>query len=78
VRLADRVFAPHYAEAVDRRVATATVLRVDRDPASAALAELTPGDVFELLDIMGNQAWGIATRHGLVGYVPATALAACD
>jgi hypothetical protein len=77
VRLADRVFAPHYAEAVVRQLTTGATLRADRDPASEMVAELINGDEFELLDILGDAAWGIAPRHGLVGYIPAGALAAC-
>lgn len=75
VRLADRVFAPHYAEAVPRRLAGPATLRQGRDTGSAALAALADGEPFELLDVIGGDAWGIAPRSGLVGYLPAAALA---
>lgn len=50
------------------------MLREDRDPASAAIASLAAGERFELLDLTGGVAWGIATARGLVGYVDARAL----
>ena len=74
VRLADRVFAPHYAQAVARTVLTDATLREDRDPAGAVLAPLSAGEQFELLDVTGGVAWGIATARGMVGYVDADAL----
>lgn len=37
---------------------------------------LSPGDAFDLLDVTGGAAWGIAVADGLVGYIPAAALAA--
>lgn len=40
----------------------------------SALAELTIGDAFEVLELSGDQAWGIATAVGLVGYVDRAAL----
>lgn len=74
IRLADRVFAPHYAEAVARTVLTTTPLRQDRDVNSPVLASLEPGDMFELLEITGDTGWGVAVAPGLVGYVDAEAL----
>jgi hypothetical protein len=38
------------------------------------LTTLAPGDAFELLDVTGDTAWGIAPASGFVGYVPAAAL----
>ena len=75
VRLADQVFAPHYVAAVEREVASAATLRSGRDAESEALALLTPGDRFELLDQVGDTAWGRAPTHDLVGYVPLAVLA---
>lgn len=69
------MLAPHYAEPVERRVIAATVLREGRDMRSAALAALAPGEPFELLDLIGDAAWGVARNHGLVGYLPAAHLA---
>ncbi|PTS76485.1 hypothetical protein DBR17_14665 [Sphingomonas sp. HMWF008] len=74
VRLADRVFAPHYAASVPRIVVAATPLRQGSDMASNALAELVVGDVFEVLEFAKGRAWGRAPGHDLVGYVDADAL----
>jgi hypothetical protein len=74
VRLADRVFAPHYAKALSRGVVRNADLRAGRGDGTAAIATLSPGDAFELLDVTGGIAWGIAPAQGLVGYVDADAL----
>ena len=74
VRLADQVFAPHYAAPLPRRIVTATELRAERAVDSPRLASLTIGDRFEMLDITGGSAWGVASASGLVGYVDAAAL----
>ncbi len=49
-------------------------LRLARDPASDTVADLQAGEAFELLDLIGDDAWGIAPAHALVGYLPADAL----
>lgn len=72
VRLADRVFAPHYAEAVPRTLARAAALLADDREAVAAL---DAGERFEVLELAGGSAWGIASARGLVGYVDEGALA---
>ncbi|MDR6786731.1 hypothetical protein J2Y58_000069 [Sphingomonas sp. BE138] len=69
VRLADRVFAPHYAAPLRRCVAREAVLQEGRDPASAPLTTLPAGAAFDLLDMTGGRAWGIAVDTGLVGYL---------
>lgn len=74
VRLADRVFAPHYAAPVARTVGRAASLRDGRGTAAETIAELAAGDAFELLDVTGGIAWGIATGPQLVGYLDAAAL----
>lgn len=78
VRLADRVFAPHYAQSIERRVAASTVLRIGREEGSEPVAELAAGDAFELLDVTGDSAWGIAPTQGLVGYLPIASLTKAD
>jgi hypothetical protein len=78
VRLADRVFAPHYAEALRRTLVADTALRVDRGSGSERLAAMRSGDAFDLLDLTGGTAWGIAVSSGLVGYVDADALGAAS
>lgn len=74
VRLADQVFAPHYAAPLPRTVAAPADLRAGRAPDSEILVSLAPGDAFELLDITGDLAWGVAPASGCVGYVEAAAL----
>lgn len=74
IRLADRVFAPHYAAAVPRVVVAATPLRQGVDLQSGDLADLVIGDVFEVLEFVKGRAWGRAPGHDLVGYVDADAL----
>ena len=72
VRLADRVFAPHYAQPISCRVCAATRLCATVD--GAVLAELAEDDIFELLELAGSHAWGAAPGHGLVGYCDRRAL----
>lgn len=74
MRLADRIFAPHYAANVDYLVALPTALRAGRDEQAESLAQLTPGDLFEVLELSAGSAWGRAPGHGLVGYVDASRL----
>lgn len=75
VRLADRVFAPHYAAPMSRALATPAALRASAAIDSEVLADLAAGDVFEVLELAGNHAWGVAPGLGLVGYISAAALA---
>ncbi len=75
MRLADRVFAPHYAAPLPRLLATAAALRAAPAADSEVLAALKAGDVFEMLELTGSNAWGVAPGPGLVGYIDAAALA---
>lgn len=74
VRLAERVFAPHYAAAAPYSVASRTPLRATRAAGSEVLIEMQPGAAFEMLDHVGGDAWGIAVAEGVVGYCDAAAL----
>jgi len=74
IRLADRVFAPHYAAPLPRRLARAAELRGAPARDSEILAPLAAGDVFEILELAGDRAWGVAPGPGLVGYIDAAAL----
>jgi hypothetical protein len=74
VRLADRVFAPHYAAPMPRVVQEAASLRVAAPIDAEVLAELAPGDPFEVLELAGDHAWGVAPGAKLVGYLSASAL----
>ncbi|UUY01320.1 SH3 domain-containing protein [Sphingomonas sp. J315] len=74
VRLADRVFAPHYAAHLTHVATRATALRAGRDAGTELLATLNAGDLFEALELSAGLAWGSAPAHGLVGYVAASDL----
>ncbi len=78
VRLADQVFAPHYAAPLPRQLIAATGLRAERASDSPQLASLAVGDRFDLLDVTGDSAWGVAPDSGLVGYVDAATLGAIE
>ena len=56
--------------------ANGVALRASPDTASETLAELQAGDMFDVLELAGINAWGVAPGSGLVGYIPASALAA--
>jgi hypothetical protein len=75
VRLADRVFAPHYAAPMLRRIAGVTTLRESSAADSSVLAQLKADDLFEVLELAGTHAWGVAPGVGLVGYIDASILA---
>jgi hypothetical protein len=75
IRLADRVFAPHYAAPLVRTVACATPLRVGLGTTADMLAEIAAGEPFEVLELTHDCAWGVAPVQGLVGYISAKALA---
>jgi hypothetical protein len=74
VRLADRVFAPHYAAPMPRRLAAAVSLRSGPSADSDVIGALQAGDVFDVLELAGINAWGTAAGSGLVGYIEAAAL----
>lgn len=78
VRLADRVFAPHYAAPMARTLATATSLRSKPATDSDVLAALDAGSAFEVLEFAGTYAWGVAPAAGFVGYIDANTLAALE
>ncbi len=69
---ADQVFAQQYAEPIDVELTCAAVLysapRLDCPP----IGELAKGDMFSLVDMGRDWAWG-RTRLG-VGYIASTAL----
>jgi hypothetical protein len=72
IRLAGQVFAPHFAAPLLCRVVQSAVLR--DAPLGDSLAELKPGEPFEVLDFSGTTAWGRAPGTALVGYVDRTIL----
>jgi hypothetical protein len=76
VRLADRVFAPHYAAPMPREIRDPVPLRAGPRPDAEVLATLSPGEIFEVLELAGTNAWGVAPGFGLVGYIDAASLEA--
>lgn len=76
IRIADRVFASHYAQPLPRVVLEPTSLRAARGADAPVLAALPEGEAFELLEVTGGVAWGIAVERRLVGYVDAAAIGA--
>ncbi len=74
VRLADRVFAPHYAAHIPHVASHATQVLASRERDSEVLAMLAPGDLFEVLELSAGLAWGSAPGQNVVGYVDATHL----
>lgn len=75
IRLAEHVFAPHYAAPMPMTVVRAATLRLAPDNDAELLCTLAPGELVEVLDLNGAHAWGIAPDHGFVGYVERAALA---
>ncbi len=73
MRLAEQVFAPHYAAPMIAIALHDVRIFADRT-LSEPLADLAKGDVFEVLELAGNHAWGLAAATAIVGYVDRTAL----
>ena len=75
IRLAGKVFVPHYVIPMPYLVngAGAALLKTGRDDGEV-LDQLATGTVFNVLDVAGPWAWGQVGEDGLVGYVPAAAL----
>ena len=59
-----------------RAVARPVSLRAEPKGDSEILAELQAGDSFEVLELAGTNAWGVAAGARLVGYIDAAALSA--
>lgn len=74
LRLADRVFAPHYAAPMAVVLGNDVILRAAAPIDSAEVAKLRAGDSFEVLELAGQNAWGRAPAQGLVGYILASAI----
>ena len=78
--LAGRCFVPHYAVPMAQRVRGAVALCAAPKDDAAVRAVLAAGAAFDVLDVTGGWAWGLVAEvpgalGGLVGYVPAAALA---
>ncbi len=69
------MFAPHYAAPMPVTVRGPTTVRESADVASSIMTEIAAGGMFEVLELAGTNAWGIACDSGLVGYIDASAIA---
>jgi hypothetical protein len=79
IRLAGKVFVPHYVVPVPYAVnGTGAELRATGRDDSAVITELATGTPFNVLDLAGKWAWGQVGEDGLVGYVLAEALHNAD
>lgn len=75
VALADRHFAPHYAEPCERvSLIDGAPVYASNDTSSDQRCTLNRGDGFAVLDITGDWAWGYCRNSGKVGYIKADAL----
>jgi hypothetical protein len=68
VRLAEQVFAPHYAAPMAAVAVRDATLYADRS-LSEPLAAIAAGEAFEVLELAGRHAWGRAISQNAVGYV---------
>jgi cell wall-associated NlpC family hydrolase len=78
VRLADRVFAPHYAAAILCSAVEASPILDSRQSGGNVLSEILPGEGFEMLELATDFAWGICLGDGSVGFVARGALSYDD
>ena len=74
VRLAQRVFAPHYAQGIARVAQVGSPILDGPTAVAAALSEILPGERFDMLEESNGYAWGICCADGCVGYVALSAL----
>jgi Bacterial dipeptidyl-peptidase Sh3 domain len=75
VRLAGKVFVPHYAEPMEMTVVPCGAkLLAEPRAGSEVRAELGGNSAFNVLDLTGGWAWGQIGEDGFVGYVPMAAL----
>ena len=75
IRLAGRVFVPHYAVPMPRTVIAAGAdLRVAGEAEAEVREALAGGSAFNVLDMAGGWAWGQVGEDGFVGYLPLDAL----
>ena len=74
IRLAGKVFVPHYAEPLSHVLVAPAALRTAPRDDAAVREEAPAGMVFNALDIAGKWAWGQLGEDGCVGYLPMAAL----
>ena len=69
------MIASHYAEPVEREIATAAALRSGPSEEAEPIRQLKPGERFDMLDDSLGWAWGYAGEDRRVGYVHLSAIA---
>jgi len=74
IRLAEYVFAPHYAAPMPCTVTRAVALHAQSSLQSETIAELQAGEPFECLEVLREVAWGVSPDRRLAGYVDRDAL----
>ena len=68
------MIASHYAEPLNRRIATTTSLRNAPSKDGEIILELAAGEPFAMLDDSLGWAWGYAGEERRVGYVQSEAI----
>ena len=63
------MIASHYAEPLERTITQPAELRDRPSDDAEAIAQLNPGDPFQMLDNSVGWAWGYGGKDGRVGYV---------
>ena len=77
IRLAGRVFVPHYAVPMERKIVPAGAKLFALNSKDSEVRQMLGGNsLFNVLDITGGWAWGQVGDDGFVGYVPVEALSA--
>ena len=74
IRLAGKVFVPHYAEPLPYVLAEPARLLIAPRADGEVREEVAAGATFNVLDIAGQWAWGQLGEDGCVGYLPVATL----
>ena len=74
MRLADKVFAPHYAAPMAMIANAATPILASGSADSEVLGQLAPGDLLDVLEVASAHCWGQRRADRIVGYVATSAL----
>ena len=75
IKLAGRLFAPHYVVPKTYSCCVTTAaLRVQPSHEAEAVSELLHGEMFAVLDISGDWAWGYCCHDAYLGYLPLASL----
>ena len=69
------MIASHYAEPLDRAIASSAELRSAPSDDAETIRRLQPGEPFAMLDDTLGWAWGYAGTDHRVGYVKSAAVA---